>query len=113
MRTTLLVLTAGLAVFPLAAGAVDDKPPQLQPVPEIAPPPGVQDPDLEPKVTISRRGDDKVEEYRLHGRLYMIKVTPRHGKPYYLVDQRGDGLMRRYDDLSPNLVVPMWMIKEF
>lgn len=112
MRTTLPILLAALAALPIAAGAADEKPPKLEPVPEIAPPPGVTD-ELEPQVTITRRGADKVEEFRMKGRLYMIKVTPRHGKSYYLVDQRGDGLMRRYDDLSPNFVVPMWMVKEF
>lgn len=113
MRTAQLVLAAGLAALPLAALAVDEKPPQLEPVPEIAPPPGVNEDELGPQVTITRQGPDKVEEFRLRGRLYMIKVTPKHGKAYYLIDQRGDGQMRRYDDLSPNLVVPMWMIKEF
>jgi hypothetical protein len=112
MRHSLLALAACLAALPLTANAVDDKPPALEPVPEIPAPPGVVD-DLGPQVTITHRGADKVEEYPLKGRLYMIKVTPGHGTPYYLVDQRGDGQMRRYDDLSPNLVVPMWMIKEF
>lgn len=112
MRTALLISTAFLAMLPLAASAVDDKPPKPEPVPVIAPPPGVVD-DMQPQVTISHRGKDKVEEYRYKGRLYMVKVTPPHGKPYYLVDPRGDGQMRRYDDLSPNFLVPMWMIKEF
>lgn len=114
MRTPSLLLLALLlpTAFSTAAYAVDDKPPKLEPVPEIPPPPGVVD-DLEPQVTITRKGTDKVEEFRVRGRLYMIKVTPRRGKPYYLVDSRGDGQMRRHDDLSPNFVVPMWMIKEF
>lgn len=113
MRTALSVLTAALlAMTPWAAHAVDDAPPKLEPVPEIAPPPGAVD-ELEPQVTIRHKGQDKIEEYRIRGHLYMIKITPRHGKPYYLVDQRGDGQMRRYDDLSPNFVVPMWMIKAF
>ena len=112
MRTALFVLAIPLAALSIAAGAADGKPPKLEPVPVIAPPPGRGD-DLEPQVTITRRGSDKAEEYRIKGRLYMIKITPRHGKPYYLVDPRGDGQLRRYDDLSPNFVVPMWMIKEF
>jgi len=113
MRKSLFVLAACLATLPIATQAVEEKPPHLEPVPEIAPPPGVTDESLEPQVTITRRGENKIEEYRMQGRLYMVKVTPRHGKPYYLVDPRGDGQMRRYDDLSPNFVVPMWMIKEF
>lgn len=112
MRNALIVVAACLTALPLGAAAVDDKPPKLEPVPEIAPPPGMAD-DLEPQVTITHQGADKVEEFRIKGRLYMIKVTPGHGRSYYLIDQRGDGQMRRYDDLSPNFVVPMWMIKEF
>ena len=66
------------------------KPPVLQPVPEPPPPPpGYElDPALEPQVTILKRGTDTVEEYRIGGKLYMIKVTPAHGRPYYLVDNR-------------------------
>lgn len=113
MRKALFLSTALLALLPAAGHAVDETPPKLEPVPEIAPPPGVTDAELEPQITITRKDGNKIEEYRLRGQLYMIKVTPRRGKPYYLVDPRGDGQMRRYDDLAPNLVVPMWMIKEF
>jgi methyl-accepting chemotaxis protein len=69
--------------------------------------------DLEPQITIVQRGDERIEEFRVKGRLYMIKVTPPHGKPYFLIDQRGDGQMRKYDDLSPNFQVPLWVIHEF
>lgn len=113
MRTAPLVLAASLAALPTVGLAVDEKPPKLEPVPEIPPPSGVPDSILEPQVTITHRGEDKIEEFRLKGRLYMVKVTPPHGKAYYLIDPRGDGQMRRYDDLSPNFVVPLWLIKEF
>ena len=97
----------------LAASPAWGEPPKLEPVPDIPPPPGMVDQDLQPQITIKQKGENKVEEFRVRGRLYMIKVTPPHGRPYYLVDQRGDGLMRRYDDLSPNFMVPMWMIFAF
>lgn len=113
MRTSLTLFAVLLAALPLASQAVDETPPKLEPVPEIAPAPGVTDAELEPQITITRKDGNKIEEYRLRGQLYMVKVTPRRGKPYYLVDPRGDGQMKRYDDLSPNLVVPMWMVKEF
>jgi len=70
-------------------------------------------PDLEPQVTIKKEGGDRVEEYRIKGRLYMIRVTPPHGRPYYLIDTRGDGQLRRFDELSPDLLVPLWVVKEF
>jgi hypothetical protein len=111
MRAPLLTLTAFLLAIPALA---DDAPPppKLEPAPEIAPPPGVSDAEMEPEVTITHRGQEKIEEYRIKGRLYMVKVTPRYGKPYYLVP-RADGQLVRHDDLSPNFVVPMWMIKRF
>ncbi len=96
----------------VSLAAVAAEPPKLEPVPDIPPPPGVVDVD-EPQITILQRGQDKVEEYRIRGRLYMIKVTPPHGRPYFLVDPRGNGQMVRYDDLSPNLLVPLWLIFEF
>ena len=51
-----------------------------QPIPEPPPPPpGFElDPALEPQVTIRKRGEDTVEEYRIAGKLYMISFeAPR------------------------------------
>ena len=110
MRTSALTLISLLLVTSAAAAA---PPGNLQPLPEIPPPPGMIDADLEPQVTIVQRGDERVEEFRVKGRLYMIKVTPPHGRPYFLIDQRGDGQMRKYDDLSPNFQVPLWVIYAF
>lgn len=106
--------TAILLVGLLASAATHATGPRLQPLPDIPPPPpGVINPEIEPQVTILKRGEDRVEEYRIKGRLYAIKVTPPHGKPYYLIDAKGNGQMLRYDDLSPNFMVPMWVILEF
>ncbi len=105
------LLLASLLVIP--AAFAQGRPPRLEPLPDIPPPPGMVDPAMEPQITIVQRGEDRAEEFRIKGRLYMIKVTPSHGKPYYLIDQRGDGQMRKYDDLSPNFQVPLWVIHEF
>jgi len=43
----------------------------------------------------------------------MIKVTPKVGKPYYLVDHKGDGVFSRADDNERSLSVPMWLIKSW
>ena len=89
-------------------------PPDLQPIPEPPPmPAGMADQDEEPQITIIQRGQDKVEEYRLSGKLYMIKVTPPHGVPYYLVDEKGDGVMARKDTLTSGTRPPMWVIKSW
>lgn len=67
---------------------------------------------VEPEVTITTRGEDRYEEYRYNGQLYMIKVTPARGRPYYLVDEQGRGQFRR-SDLEPDISIPMWVIKRF
>lgn len=110
MRTIPFLLAGLLFVSPALAA---DPTPNLQPLPDIPPPPAMVDPDLEPQITIIQRGDERVEEFRVKGMLYMIKITPPHGRPYYLIDQRGDGKMRKYDDLSPNFQVPLWVIYAF
>lgn len=110
----LIALLFGAIVLPVAA---QTRPPNLQPIPEPPPPPPgmIDDAALEPQVTIRKQGEDKVEEYRLNGKLYMIKVTPPHGTPYYLVDPKGDGGFVRQELIGSDkaLVVPMWVIKTF
>lgn len=89
--------------------------PQLQPIPEPPPPPpGYElDPALEPQVTILKRGTDTVEEYRIGGKLYMVKVTPAGGRPYYMIDHKGDGRFSRQDSHDTGVRPPMWVIHQF
>lgn len=107
-----LVLSLALSAA-LSAFAQADK--KLQPLPEVPPPPpGVNlEADLEPQVTITKKGEDKVEEYRINGRLYMMKVTPANGPSYYLVDEEGKGDWARRDTIGPNIKPPMWLIKSW
>ena len=111
-----IFLTASLlAAFALTVAA-QQRPADLQPLPEPPPPPpGMADTSLEPQVTIRKQGEDKVEEYRMNGRLYMIKVTPPHGKPYYLVDRKGTGSFTQEETAvgDKGISVPMWVIHTF
>jgi hypothetical protein len=99
----------------LAAPAFAQAPPRdLQPAP--APPPlpeSVQSGQpLEPEVTIvPKKEGATVQEYRVNGRVYAIKVVPDVGPPYYLIDVNGDGRfeMRRSDLASP-ILIPAWVI---
>ena len=62
-------------------------------------------------VVIIQHEDETVEEYRVGGRVYMIKVQPGKGVPYYLVDTDGDGkLESHYSDLTENIVIPQWVL---
>ncbi len=66
---------------------------------------------LEPEVTIIQKDDQKIEEYRIGGQLYMIKITPKNAPPYYLMDTDGDGnLETRRDDIDPAVVGPSWKL---
>lgn len=102
-----LLMTLLLAAsMPLAAQI-------LEPLPAPPPPPqGLEDDPDAPEVTILQRDGDRVEEYRKNGQLYMVKVTPAHGVPYYLIDHKGDGNMTRHDG-RPETSVPMWVIKSW
>jgi hypothetical protein len=115
MKPRILMLLAALLLAALPVAAQQSKPPVLQPLPEPPPPPpGYElDPALEPQVTILKRGTDTVEEYRLAGKLYMIKITPASGKPYYLVDNKGDGKFTRQDNYDSGIRPPMWVIFQF
>lgn len=103
MQRLLMVLLLAFAA-PLSAQMLEPLPPP-PPLPE-----GVGEEEVEPEVTIRQDGENEIEEHRIHGRLYKVKVTPRHGVPYYLIDHNGDGVMVRHDIL-PDLSVPMWVIK--
>ena len=108
----ILQLTILLAAFAVSMSVSAQDRQKAQPIPEPpAPPPGFElDPALEPQVTILKRGEDSVEEYRISGKLYMVKVTPPGGRPYYLIDDRGDGKFTRQESHDTGLRPPMWVI---
>jgi len=105
-----------LSFLAFPAFAVDEQPPRLEAVPEAPEPPmPVQSGEtLEPDITIIRKGKSTIQEYRRGGRLYMIKVVPDIGPPYYFIDNDGDGKMDvRRDDLDKGSNINMWKILEW
>jgi hypothetical protein len=108
MRTPVLLLTLMLSGLAAAAPPPSDRPPEMQPVPD-----GPPKPEDAPPVTIRQSQQGRVVEYRANGKLYMLKVIPKVGKPYYLIDHRGDGHFARQESLDSGLRPPMWVIKEF
>jgi hypothetical protein len=106
MRKFLSILLLSVALPVLA----EDAPKNLQPIPDPGPPPQAEDQSLEPQVTIIKRDTETVEEYRVNGKLYMMKVTPKSGIPYYLVDETGGGTLIRRDSLDSGVRPPMWVI---
>ncbi len=69
------------------------------------------DDELEPQVVIRKAGKNTVEEYRINGRLFKVRVTPAVGPSYFMVDTDGDGVMdRRFDKAGQPPVTPQWVL---
>lgn len=95
-----------------------EKPPPIPPesTEDVPIPPKVQDEQIEPTVTIREEEERLIEEYRLNGRLYMVKVTPKKGGvPYFYVDTDGDGQLELdADQRAMNPVQPVhWKVLEW
>ena len=118
VRRPLLLAAFGLAATLAAAGVANAQPaptsttpktpPALEPLPEVA-----GDTDLEPQVTITRNKGETREEARVNGRLVWIKVTPAHGRPYFLIPDGGGNTYIRRDSLDSGLKVPLWVLLDF
>lgn len=105
----LLAVIGLVCAFP----ALAEVPPVLEPLPDVAPPlpSGIEEEQLEPEVRIIKQRDAIIREYRVNGQLYMVKIEPAHGYPYYLIDMDGDGMLEsRRNQISPGLVVPSWVL---
>ncbi len=112
-------------VSPLIFAQNKSQPDNLIPLPELPeassieeeknnlPPELELDPSLEPEITIREGKDEMIEEYRVNGELYMIKITPRIGKPYYLLNRRRAARMTHPGDMESGISVPMWEIYRF
>ncbi len=97
----------------LALPAFGQEEENFEPVPEPPeiPPPLESGTTIEPDITIIRREDTTYEEYRLNGHLYMVKIIPTVGAPYYMLDADGDGNMEsRMNSLESDFAVPQWVL---
>jgi len=97
------LILASLLLLPSGLLWAEDPPPPPPPVEE-------GEEDLEPEVTIRQQGSKTIHEYRINGRLYMVKIVPKKGPPYYLLDLDGDGEMDTQEDDPNGVVVPQWVL---
>ena len=131
-KVKIVMIAAWTALFlstPLLAQSPEDlaKPPPvpeesddykpLEPSPEgdVPIPPKIQDEQIEPTVRIIEEENRRIEEYRRNGVVYMVRVVPDKGPPYYYIDTDGDGKLE-LDEKSRSLhpVQPVhWKIKEW
>lgn len=112
IRSLLPSLTLLLAAsFALAQDAGDEAPQvsDFLKAPEVVPSP-VSAEGVEPDITIHEEGDKTIYEYRIKGQLYMVKIQPQIGPPYYLLDTDGDGIMDVQNDAPRDIAVPQWVI---
>jgi len=98
MRIVPTALPTLLATMLALAGCVT--------TPPSDPTAALQDPDV--TRTVAENGD-VIEQYRVNGRLKVVKVTPSRGPVYYLMDQDGDG---KPDDEGPVSAV-WWKLFEW
>ncbi len=118
IRLALAATLAALAFAAAAQSAPRPRPPGTVPLEEPPPLPPVaeepEQPELKPDITTRTEGDNVIQEYRVKGKLYMMRVTPRHGRPYILMDQQGTGTFVRQDNpLDSGVRVPQWVLLEF
>ena len=112
-----------LPIFLATTNTMAAPPANLELLEEVQPPPNTIDnatgnsPDrdegsLEPQITIRKKGSETIQEYRINGEMYMMKVTPAHGVPYYLHKEDSNGVWIN-DGPNPPLSVPKWILFRF
>ena len=100
---------------PIPEESEEYRPLQPEDLQDVPIPPKIQEEQIEPTVRISEEEDRRIEEYSRNGQVYMVKVTPAKGPPYYYIDSDGDGRL----ELDPaqqalNPVQPVyWKVKEW
>ncbi len=99
-----------LLCLPLIALAQED----VVPEPPELPMPVQSGETLEPDITIIRKGKNTIQEFRKNGKLYMVKVIPKFGPSYYLIDTDNDGEMDvKGSDLDKGIKINQWKIFEW
>ena len=112
-RNLLVIVALVLGAGPALAQPAGEPPPPPPPPEQEARPPasGPEAGAHEPEIRITTRGTEIHEEYRYNGILYRVRVTPRTGRPYWLIyDELGNA---RRSDAEPKIIVPQWVIKRF
>jgi len=112
LRTSFILIMLVLAGSTLA----EEKPnPSVEK--QVPPPPLPEDAidnELpEPEVSIIKREDRIIEEYRVNGQLRYVKVIPNRGAPYFFVDTDGDGVLDQQFNNLDNPPVNQWILMQW
>ncbi len=117
----LLILTTLPALAQTPAETRGEPPPvDAPPPPELdlseppLPPKEVGADQIVPTVRIRREEGNVIEEYSVNGQLYMVKITPKKGPAYYLIDTDGDGELETRDvESDPGIKPVYWKLFEW
>nr|VFJ93428.1 MAG: Protein of unknown function (DUF2782) [Candidatus Kentron sp. LFY] len=111
-KKTCMIPMATYALFSLILSnelSAQSKSAGLEPVPGPPPLPSVESGKaLEPDITIIQGKREIVHEYPINGRLYAVKIIPKHGSAYYMIDTNGDGNLETREQFV--LSVPQWVL---
>jgi hypothetical protein len=96
---------------PAAAPAQDDDSGMFSlPTPEVPSGPYPGESVSAPEVTIRETETEVIYEYRVKGRVYMVRIDPIAGPPYYLLDTDGDGTLDVQQQEVPDMALPQWLL---
>jgi hypothetical protein len=114
MKALTLVTLASLTFGALAQESGAEPPPPPDAGDYLQAPEAVESPvtgeAVEPEITIREEGQRIITEYRVNGLLYMVRIQPQFGPPYYLVDTNGDGVIDPRDSSPLNNNIPQWIL---
>ena len=115
ISAALLAFGAAISMAQETASEAGSEQPVADPAAPPPLPPKVKDEDIEPQIRITTEDDKVIEEYSYNGRVYLVKVTPDHGVPYFYMDVDGDGqleLQKSDDALNPVQPI-LWKLKKW
>ncbi len=109
--TKMITSAALLALLAAPLAQAEDKPAEVPAPPDI--PEGFDEQDSFEADVVIRKGKDRViEEYRVNGELYMVRITPKVGKPYYIRypdGPKGRVIRKELEDIN----TPFWKLFEW
>jgi len=105
LATPILLALGGYGLTLAEEKAIDVPPPPV--IPE-----DIDEESMQADVVIRKGKDQVVEEFRVNGQLYMVRITPKIGKPYYIRypdGANGRPIRRELDDIN----TPFWKLFEW
>ena len=101
---------AGLALLLPLSLVAEQEPVVDVPLPPTIPESVKSGEALEPEVTIMETDKGTIYEYRINGNLYMVKIQPVAGPPYFLLDTNGDGQLDVRENRIWSNHIPQWVL---